>query len=169
MSTVTTARPATGIDPRGPRVAASLTAVVLALVLVTPTTVAIVLLAAQIVVFAIGAVRGIQHTPYAGLFRALIRPRLAAPAELEDPRPPRFAQALGLVFAAVGLVGFLLGSTAVGLVATGAGAGRRPAERRLRPVPGLRALPDPPAGHHPVTADRPRTAPRPGVQKGKNR
>jgi hypothetical protein len=110
---------AVGIDPRGPRVAASLTSVVLALVLVTPTSVAVVLLAVQAVVFGIGATRGVQHTPYAWLFRRFVRPRLAPPGELEDARPPQFAQAVGLVFAVAGLIGFLAGSTVVGLVATG--------------------------------------------------
>jgi hypothetical protein len=121
MSTTSTARPAlgAGIDPRGPRFAASLTSVVLALVLVTPTPVAVTLLALQTIVFGIGAVRGIQHTPYAWLFRTLVRPRLGAPHELEDPRPPRFAQAVGLGFALVGLVGFAAGLTPLALVATG--------------------------------------------------
>ena len=121
MSTITTARSAlgAGIDPRGPRFAASLTSIVLAVVLVTPTPVAVAVLAFQTLVFAIGAVRGIQHTPYAWLFRTLVRPRLGAPSELVDPRPPRFAQAVGLGFAVVGLVGFLTGLTALGLVATG--------------------------------------------------
>ncbi len=77
------------------------------------------LLAVQTVVFAIGAVRGVQHTPYSWLFRTLLRPRLSAPDHLEDPRPPRFAQAVGLGFAVVGLIGFLAGVTALGLVATG--------------------------------------------------
>jgi len=120
MSTV--ASPLTtpaGIDPRGPRVAATLTSVVLALVLVTPQPVATVLLTVQAVVFGIGAVRGVQHTPYATAFRRLVRPRLSAPHDLEDPRPPRFAQAVGLAFAGVGLLGFLAGSAAVALVATG--------------------------------------------------
>jgi hypothetical protein len=120
MSTAITAPAAgAGIDPRGARVAATLTSLVLALVLVTPQAVATALLAAQLVVFAIGALRGIQHTPYAVVFRDLVRPRVGPPAELEDPRPPRFAQGLGLVFVSVGLVGFLAGSAAVGLVATG--------------------------------------------------
>jgi Domain of unknown function (DUF4395) len=121
MSTSTTASAATGsgIDPRGPRFSASLTSVVLALVLVTPTPVAVALLALQTVVFAIGALSGVQHTPYAWLFRTLVRPRLGAPGELEDPQPPRFAQAVGLGFALVGLVGFLAGVTVLGLVATG--------------------------------------------------
>ena len=121
MSTIATARSAlgAGIDPRGPRFSASLTSVVLALVLVTPTPVAVLLLAFQTVVFAIGSVRGIQHTPYAWLFRTVIRPRLGAPRELEDARPPRFAQAVGLGFAVVGLLGFATGLTLLALVATG--------------------------------------------------
>jgi len=121
MSAITTAGSATstGIDPRGPRFAASLTSVVLAVVLVTPTPVAVTVLALQTVVFAIGALRGIQHTPYAWLFRTVVRPRLGAPHELEDPRPPRFAQAVGLGFAVVGLLGFASGLTAIALVATG--------------------------------------------------
>ena len=110
----------TGIDPRGPQFAATLTSVVLiAVLLLAPGTAAAVLLAAQAVVFAIGATRGVQHTPYAWLFRTLVRPRLAAPDELEDPAPPRFAQAVGLVFALVGVAGFALGLDLLGLVATG--------------------------------------------------
>jgi hypothetical protein len=120
MSALTTPLSASaGIDPRGPRVAATLTSVVLALVLVTPQPLAGVLLTVQAVVFGIGAVRGVQHTPYAAVFRSLIRPRLGAPHDLEDPRPPRFAQAVGLLFAVIGLLGFLAGSAVVGLVATG--------------------------------------------------
>ena len=43
------------------------------------------------------------------MFRRFLRPRLGAPAHLEDPRPPRFAQTVGLVFAATALVGALAG------------------------------------------------------------
>ena len=108
------------IDSRGPRVAATLTSVVLALVLLTaPGTLATVLLAAQAAVFAVGAVAGVQHTPYAWLFRTQLRPRLGAPGELEDAAPPRFAQAVGLGFALVGLAGLLTGVTTLGLVAVG--------------------------------------------------
>jgi hypothetical protein len=115
-----TARTAGGIDPRGPRLAASLTSVVLvAVLLLAPGPVATGLLAVQAAIFAIGAARGVQHTPYALLFRRLVRPRLGAPEELEDPAPPRFAQAVGLVFAVVGLVGFLAGADLLGEVATG--------------------------------------------------
>ncbi|GIG29606.1 DUF4395 domain-containing protein [Cellulomonas marina] len=105
-----------GIDPRGPRFVAALTAVVLAVVLVTGWA---WLLALQTLVFAVGALAGITRTPYSWLFRRVVRPRLAPPEELEDPRPPRFAQGVGLVFAVVGLAGLLLGAPVVGLVAVG--------------------------------------------------
>ncbi|MEJ7795150.1 MAG: DUF4395 domain-containing protein [Nocardioides sp.] len=108
------------IDPRGPRVAATLTSIVLALVLLTaPGPLATVLLAAQTAVFAVGALAGVQHTPYAWLFRTLLQPHLDKPGELEDAAPPRFAQAVGLGFALVGLVGLLTGVTTLGLIAVG--------------------------------------------------
>ena len=112
-------RPA-GIDPRGPQFAAALTSVVLvAVLLLAPGPAAVVVLALQAAVFAVGAARGVQHTPYSWLFRTLVRPRLAAPDHLEDPAPPRFAQTVGLGFAVVALVGFLAGVDLLGLVATG--------------------------------------------------
>ena len=49
-----------------------------------------------------------------------MRPRLAPPAELEDPAPPRFAQAVGLGFALVALAGYLVGAPLLGALATGA-------------------------------------------------
>ena len=109
-----------GIDPRGPRFTAALTSVVLVAVLLLPPPVNFVLLAAQAALFAVGAVRGVQHTPYAWLFRTVVRPRLAPPSDREDPAPPRFAQGVGLAFAVVGLVAFLAGATVVGQVAVGA-------------------------------------------------
>ncbi len=109
-----------GIDPRGPQISAGLTTLVLAMVLLlAPGPIATVLLAAQAVVFAIGVSLGVQHTPYALLFRTLVRPRLAPPTHLEDARPPRFAQGVGLGFAVVALAGFVLGAPTLGLVATG--------------------------------------------------
>ncbi|GAA1145459.1 DUF4395 domain-containing protein [Nocardioides aquiterrae] len=124
MSTTSTHPAATqvgvGIDPRGPQFAATLTSLVLvAVLLLAPSPLGVALLAAQAAVFAVGATRGVQHTPHSWLFRTLVRPRLGAPAELEDPAPPRFAQAVGLGFAVVGLVGFLAGVDVVGLVAVG--------------------------------------------------
>lgn len=108
------------IDPRGQRFAAALTALVLAVVLaLSPSPIAVALLAAQTALFAVGAGLGVTQTPHAWLFRSFVRPRLAPPREWEDAAPPRFAQAVGLAFAAVGLAGFLAGASSVGLVATG--------------------------------------------------
>ena len=47
------------------------------------------------------------------------RPRLDPPKELEDAAPPRFAQLVGLIFAVLGLIGYLTGVEVVGVVATG--------------------------------------------------
>jgi membrane associated rhomboid family serine protease len=110
------ARP-TQVDPRGMRVAAAITALVLALVLVTPPPVSIALLVAQGAVFGIGALVSLKASPYSIVFARFVRPRIGPPAELEDARPPRFAQVVGLVFAVLGLIGFALGSPAVGFVA----------------------------------------------------
>jgi hypothetical protein len=110
----------TQIDPRGPRFTAAVTLVLLAVVLVAaPAPAAVALLAAQAVFFAVGATRGVQHTPTAYLFRRLVRPRLAAPTHLEDAAPPRFAQTVGLGFAVVALLGYLTGATLLGQVAAG--------------------------------------------------
>ena len=103
------------VDPRGPRFGAALTTIVLIVVLLTGSA---WLLAAQAVVFALGASLGVARSPYGWLFRTAVRPRLAPPTELEDARPPRFAQAVGLGFAVVGLIGYLSGATLLGVVAT---------------------------------------------------
>jgi hypothetical protein len=39
----------------------------------------------------------------------VVRPRLKPPTELEDPRPPRFAQGVGLFVVTIGLVLHLVG------------------------------------------------------------
>jgi hypothetical protein len=57
------------IDARGPRFGAAITTTVLAIALVTQST---WLLAAQGLVFLIGAVRGPQFTPYAFILRTLL-------------------------------------------------------------------------------------------------
>lgn len=109
----------TGIDPRGPRFTASVTAVLLAVALLVPTPVAATLVGLQALFFLTGVVAGVQHTPTGLAFRTLVRPRLSPPAELEDPRPPRFAQAVGLAFASVALLGYVLEATVVAQVAVG--------------------------------------------------
>jgi len=109
-----------GIDPRGPQFTATVTAAVLIAVLLTaPGPVGVAILGVQAVLFGWGALRGVQHTPLAWVFRTAVRPRLAAPSHLEDPAPPRFAQAVGLGFAVAGLALFGLGADLAGLVVVG--------------------------------------------------
>src|SRR3954466_3521309 len=108
-----------GIAPRGPQFTAAITAAVLVVVLLLPSPWAAVLTGVQAVLFALGAARGVQHTPHAWLFRTVVRPRLAPPGELEDPAPPRFAQGVGLAFTLVALVGYTTGVTLLGQVAIG--------------------------------------------------
>ena len=120
MSTKNPAPSRVSIDPRGPRFTAAVTAVVLGMVLLTaPSGFATALLGVQAALFAAGAALGVHRTPLAWLFRTSVRPRLAPPSELEDATPPRFAQGVGFVFAAVGIAGFLAGLDLLGLVATG--------------------------------------------------
>jgi hypothetical protein len=103
-----------GLDPRGPRFAAGITAIVVAIALITSSG---WLLAAQAVVFALGGFVGMRYAPYSALYRWLVAPRLAPPTEREPVEPVRFSQALGFGFAAVGAVGYLTGFTTVGIVA----------------------------------------------------
>ena len=105
------------IDARGPRFSAALTTVVLALALVTGW---VWLATFQAVVFAIGAIKGPQFTPYAFIYRTLIKPRLKSPLRTEDVRPPQFAQSIGLLFALVALAGDATGTPVVFTVAVAA-------------------------------------------------
>jgi hypothetical protein len=105
------------IDPRAARFAAWITTVVLATVLATGSG---WLLAGQAAVFAAGALIGMRWSPYGLIFRYLVAPRLGRPTELEPAAPPRFAQAVGLLFAVLGTVGYLTGVTVLGAAATAA-------------------------------------------------
>ncbi len=108
-----------GIDPRGPQLTAGVTAAVLVVILLLPSPWAAVLTGVQALLFALGASRGVQHTPHAWLFRTVVRPRLAPPAELEDPAPPRFAQVVGLAFVVVALLAFVIGQSVSGATLLG--------------------------------------------------
>jgi hypothetical protein len=104
------------VDVRGPRFAAWITSAVLVVVLLTGSG---LLLAAQTVVFAIGAFAGLRYAPYGVLFRVLVTPRVGPAREHEPEAPPRFAQFVGFLFAVVGTAGYALGLPALGAVATG--------------------------------------------------
>lgn len=98
------------IDPRGPRFGAgitsvlSLTAFILSLdswAKAAPITIAL------FVLFAWSVFYPATH-PYAFVFKKFVRPRLGDPKELEDPRPPQFAQKVGFGFSILGMIGVLL-------------------------------------------------------------
>ena len=137
-----------GIDPRGPRFAASITTVLLAIAVVLslvgistrrgfgwfayqPLAATVgggdarfvlpetsladrildpgflaVLVVALLFVWGVASPR---TAPWGVLYRRLVQPRLAPPTELEDPRPPRFAQGVGLFVTVVGLALHLIG------------------------------------------------------------
>jgi hypothetical protein len=107
----TSSKPRVQIDPRGPRFGAGITSVLLLVVLTLGLPVAnspafdgswwlFVVITA---LFAWGTLLGPARHPYGVLFKALIRPRLAAPSYLEEEAPPRFAQLVGLMVSAVGV------------------------------------------------------------------
>jgi len=115
------ARKPRGIDPRGPRFAAGITALLLLvdvfLGLTTPigatvaeraTEPAFLLLVVIALLFLWGVLSP-RTAPWGALYRTLIQPRLTPPTDLEDPRPPRFAQGVGLFVVTIGLILHLIG------------------------------------------------------------
>ena len=103
-----------GIDPRGPRFTAAITAFLLLVTAVLgfggADLAAWVLLAVVSAVFAWSAIAGVRRNPFGLVFARFVRPRLAPPDELEDPRPPTFAQGVGF---AVTIVGVILGAAGI--------------------------------------------------------
>ena len=98
------------IDARGPRFGAAITTVVFAAALATHNAWFII---AQAIVFAIGAFKGPQFTPYAYIYKFAVKPFLKGAVPTEDVRPPQFAQSVGLLFAIVAIAGALLDIDAV--------------------------------------------------------
>jgi hypothetical protein len=130
------ARDGAQIDPRGPRFNASITAALMLTVIGLALTTAaaplpslaerlaepaFVLGVVVAAIFAWGAIAGVHRNPWGLLFRTLLRPRLAAPSYLESAAPPRFAQGVGLLVTAVGIVLHLAG-VPFGLVAAASAA-----------------------------------------------
>lgn len=97
------------IDPRGPRFGAAITSVALLVTIYLgldkgTESAAFWLLVAIDALFLFGAVFGNAAHPYGLIFKKLVRPRLAAPKELEDATPPQFAQGVGFFVASIGVV-----------------------------------------------------------------
>lgn len=114
---LTSSNKTTTIDARGPRFAALITTVVLVAALASHS---IWVIAFQVLVFAVGAFRGPQFTPYALIFRKFIRPRLKGEVPAEDIRPPQFAQSVGLIFALVATAGLVAHISVLFTIAAGA-------------------------------------------------
>jgi hypothetical protein len=111
------------VDVRGPRFAAWITTAVLVIALlvsgVSPLATAEIL-GLQSVVFAIGALAGPRRHPYGQVFAKLVAPRLSPVREREPVPPLKFAQLVGLIFAAPAAIGFANGAVLFGVVLTGA-------------------------------------------------
>ncbi|MDQ1401912.1 MAG: hypothetical protein QOG03_228 [Actinomycetota bacterium] len=99
------------IDPRGPRFnQAVLTVALLGGFLLDWKPIAPIFAA---VLFA-GAAFGSRYGPFLRLYAEAIKPRLGPPSELEDPRPPRFAAAVGVAFLLAATVAFSVGASTAG-------------------------------------------------------
>jgi hypothetical protein len=101
------------IDPRGPRFNQSVLAIALALAFVFQQRWVVPVFA---VVLFLGAAFGPRYGPFLRLYSQVIRPRLRPPSELEDPRPPRFAATLGVVFLVAATISFAFGADVLGWV-----------------------------------------------------
>src|SRR4051812_17199316 len=110
------------VDVRGPQFTAWVTTGVLVATLVTAafsSIAAAVILGIQTIVFAVGAWRGPRQHPYGLIFGRLVAPRLGPVTEREPVPPLKFAQLVGLVFAATGVAGFVSGVPLLGQIAAG--------------------------------------------------
>jgi hypothetical protein len=99
------------IDPRGPRFNQAVLATALLLGFLFDWRPVVPLFA---LVLLAGAALGPKYGPFLALYAKVIKPRLAPPAEMEDPRPPRFAAAVGVVFLAAGSLAFAAGAAGIG-------------------------------------------------------
>lgn len=99
------------IDPRGPRFNQAVLTVGLLGAFLLDARVVVPVFA---VVLGLGAAFGPRYGPFLRLFADVIRPRLGPPADLEDPRPPRFAAAVGVAFLAAAGAAFAAGAPGVG-------------------------------------------------------
>lgn len=101
------------IDVRGPRFGAALTFTVLVVAYLLSSP---ILLAVQVVVFAVGALAGLRWSPYGNLFRFLKRrfPQIGPPPATEAEAGPRFSQLMGMLFSGAGLAAVLAGADTLG-------------------------------------------------------
>ncbi len=103
--------PPTPIDPRGPRFNQAVLALALLLGFLFDWRLVVPIFA---VVLTLGAAFGPRYGPFLRLYADVVKARLGPPSELEDPRPPRFSAAVGVVFLTGATVAFLAGASALG-------------------------------------------------------
>lgn len=101
------------IDPRGPRFNQAVLSVGLLAAFLFDVRAAVPGLG---VCLALGAAFGPTYGPFLRFYAKVIRPRLGAPKELEDPRPPRFAATVGTGFLAAASIAFAAGASTLGWV-----------------------------------------------------
>ncbi|MEZ7820492.1 MAG: DUF4395 domain-containing protein [Aquiluna sp.] len=107
------------VDPRGPRFGAAITSALSLIAFylsLTNQSLAYAIVVALGVLFTWSLVSPSTH-PYGWAFAKFVRPNLAAPKELEDPRPLKFAQQVGLAFALLGIVGGIFSAPLVAVSA----------------------------------------------------
>lgn len=109
------------IDPRGPRFGAAITSVLALASFVMSTGLwsllfGYPLMVLLFVLFAWSVFSPKNH-PYQWIFRKFVQPKLKPPSELEDPRPPQFAQKVGFGFAILGTFGGLISSWLIPIAA----------------------------------------------------
>lgn len=68
------------------------------------------------VVLGLGTAFGPKGNPVMLFYVKVLRPRLAPPSSVEDPRPPRFASLVGTVFLIGSTIAFGVGAPAVGWI-----------------------------------------------------
>ena len=125
-----------GLDPRGPRFGAGITSILMLVVIYmsldsassnqgwfaisplsgsvfSPETnlhyPALYVMLFAFAMFIFGTVLGPARHPYSYLYKATLRKALKEPSSLEDPRPVRFAQLIGLIVTGSGAALYLLG------------------------------------------------------------
>lgn len=102
-----TAKPLQPIDPRGPRFNQAMLALGLLAGFLFDWRPVVPLFG---LVLLLGAAFGPRYGPFLRLYAELVKPRLRPPSALEDPRPPRFAAAVGVLFLAAACLAFAAGA-----------------------------------------------------------
>jgi hypothetical protein len=99
------------IDPRGPRTNQAVLATALLVGFLADVRAVVPVFAAMLF---LGAAFGSRYGPVLRLYADVVKPRLGPPSHLEDPRPPRFAATVGVLFLVGASVAFLTGAPGLG-------------------------------------------------------